>query len=360
MVRTARLSAVLVLLGGFLAAPAAFAQVPMPEALEVPPRAEPDPLPGLPRLAEEPASLMQAPAMPSFDAGLPTPLPGPYFERDPLLDPPALPAPGCFAAVEIDPTVAHVKNRLSNASVPGNTLGTVHLPSAALDWTAAPRFELGYRLPSGFGELLLCYRFLATDGTGTVAGPDDIAILKSRLDLNVAELNYASRELSLWPHCDMKWSVGLEYANVFFDSRADEPLAAAAAGSGIFERRNSDRFVGFGPDVGLQLARHWGDSGLSLVGQIHGAMLLGRIHQGFFEAATTPGAGGETRVSSSQTVPTLNVQAGLSWHPDWHCLSLFLGYQYEYWWNVGRLSLTPDSRGELSDQGVVLRLQYNF
>src|SRR6516165_12760629 len=131
MVRKGRWRAMLVLLGAILAARSAFAQVPMPEPLNIAPRAEPEPLPDLPRPPEAPVSLLQAmPAMPVA----PT-LPGPYLERDPLLDPPVLPAPGWLAAVEIDPMVAHVKNRLSNASVPGNTLAAVQLPSASLDWT---------------------------------------------------------------------------------------------------------------------------------------------------------------------------------------------------------------------------------
>jgi hypothetical protein len=33
---------------------------------------------------------------------------------------------------------------------------------------------------------------------------------------------------------------------------------------------------------------------------------------------------------------------------------------YEYWWNVGRESNTLDSRGELSDQGILLRAEFNF
>src|SRR6516162_3136994 len=140
MVRKGRWRAILVLLGAILAARSAFAQVPMPEPLNVAPRAEPEPLPDLPRPPEAPASLLQTmPAMPAA----PT-LRGPYLERDPLLDPAALPPPGWLAAVEIDPMVAHVKNRLSNANVPSNILAGVQLPGAALDWTASPRFELGY------------------------------------------------------------------------------------------------------------------------------------------------------------------------------------------------------------------------
>ena len=40
-------------------------------------------------------------------------------------------------------------------------------------------------------------------------------------------------------------------------------------------------------------------------------------------------------------------------------MHFFLGYQFEYWWNVGRLS-TSFARGELEDQGVVLRAEFNF
>ena len=367
MVRTARLILALAFLGGILPMPKAFGQAQTPEPLKVPPAVvgatkEPDPLPGLPRPLEQPRSLMQpASAMP-----LSCPLPGPYFEYDPLVDLPLLSPPGCFAAVEIDPAFAHVKNGLSNGTVPNNTLEIVRLPSAELSWTVAPRFELGYRLPSGFGEFVIGYRFLATEGTGSLAGSDGVAVLKSRLDIDTLDFDYASREISLWPNCDMKWRFGGRVSYVFFDSRADEPFAAAAAasGTGIFERRNSNRYVGFGPHVGLQLARRFGDSGLALVGGIDFSINLGRIRQGFVEVGTTAGGGGETHVSSSQAVPVLNTQIGLSWKPPaWQNLSFFLGYQYEYWWSIGRLSLTTSpetSRGELSDQGIVLRADINF
>jgi hypothetical protein len=105
---------------------------------------------------------------------------------------------------------------------------------------------------------------------------------------------------------------------------------------------------------------------LALVGRVDGWISLGRIRQGFFEVATTPGPVGlplvsETRLSSSQAVPSLNIQLGLGWQPPGWCNThFFLGYGYEYWWNVGRESNTLDSRGELSDQGVLLRAEFNF
>jgi hypothetical protein len=57
----------------------------------------------------------------------------------------------------------------------------------------------------------------------------------------------------------------------------------------------------------------------------------------------------------------LTAELGLRWQPAfWPHTLVFLGYQYEYWWNVGRLSLTDTSRGELSDQSILLRAEFNF
>ena len=284
----------------------------------------------------------------------------PYFQEDPLLDPPWLPRPGWFVEAEVDPSTAHVKNHLTNTVQVGASTPTVQTAGTPLDWTVSPRFDLGYRLPSGFGEFVFGYRFLATTGTGIGAGPDGPATIKSRLDMQVADLDYASREFSLWPYCDMKWRTGLRLASVFFDSRVDETPGEAAGGSGILESRTSNTYTGVGPHAGVELGHRLGFSGLSLVGGGDAATLLGRIRQGFFEDTTTLGDG-QTRVSGSQAVPIVNACLGFEWQPPaWHDAHFFAGYQYEYWWNVGRLSSTSNSRGELSDQGIVLRAEFNF
>jgi hypothetical protein len=163
----------------------------------------------------------------------------------------------------------------------------------------------------------------------------------------------------------MKWCFGLRWADVFFDSRAEEPFAAAAAGSGILERRTSNNYWGLGPHGGLELSHAFADYGLAVVGWVDAATMLGRLRQNLFEASTTLGPGGQplsgnTRLSVSQDVPMVNTFAGLRWQPPGYTAScLFLGFQYEYWWNVGRNSETT-SRGELSDQGLVLRAEINF
>jgi hypothetical protein len=228
---------------------------------------------------------------------------------------------------------------------------------------------VGYRLASGFGAFGLSYRFLATDGTAIGAGPDGPAALKSRLDFHVIDLDYISREFSVWPNAEawkMQFRFGLRWASIYYDAASLEPFDAAASGSGVFSARATNRYVGFGPHVGVELARQLDWRGFSVVGRIDGWISLGRIRQGFFEESTMLGAGGlptgaVNQVSSSQAVPSLNLQVGISYQPpactNWE---FFLGYQYEYWWNVGRLSSTLNSRGELSDQGITFRAAFNF
>src|SRR5262249_55019701 len=142
---------VLVVLGTLSQSPHAFAQEKKPEA--PPPTTAPgdatapDVLPGLPRPPDAPRSLFQRPPpVPPYSCD---PLPGPYFERDPQLDPPALSPPGWFGDVELGIVVPHVKNQLVDVVQIGTSPpDTVALIGADLNWTVAPRFEVGYRLPS--------------------------------------------------------------------------------------------------------------------------------------------------------------------------------------------------------------------
>ena len=361
---------VLAVLGGSLPLSRGFAQTPSPAS--PPPTAVPgtaaeaDVLPGLPRPPDAPQSLLQQPSpIPPYSCD---PLPGPYFERDAQLDPPDMPQPGWFTNVDIGIVGPHVKNRLTNmVQIDGAPPATVHVPGADLDWTIAPRIEAGYRLPSGLGDFAFAYRFFASDGTGVTSGLDTIATLRSRLSVNIVDMDYTSREFRTYqcPYVDMRWRFGLRWADAFFDSRAEEPFAAAAGGSGIFETRVSNNFWGLGPHAGLELTRHFKDAGLALVAQIDGATLLGRIRQNFFAASTGVGPDGQfltgnTRESVSQDVAIITAFFGISWQPPSRpYLHVDAGYQYEYWWNVGRNSSTT-SRGELSDQGVLLRAEFNF
>jgi hypothetical protein len=331
---------------------------------------EPDPLPGLPRPPDAPASLYQ-PAPAGQVYGCPQ-WERPYFATDPRLDPAELPQPGWLFDVDVGILGSHVVDRVGQFASPlaAPVPFDVSVPMARLDWTVSPRFELGYRLPSGFGEVDVAYRFLSAQGTGSttdlMAAPDATAALKSRLDLNLGDLDYASCETSLGACWLMKWRIGLRAADVFFDSQADEPFAAAAAPgkSGIFQRSISNNFWGIGPHAALELDTRRNPWGLGWVGRLDTGLLFGRVRQGFGEVATS-GSSDSFDLGNPQQVPMLSGFLGLDWRPPYRMsLDVLVGFTAEYWWNVGRLS-DPDmyngtTAGEMGCYGPALRLEYNY
>jgi hypothetical protein len=365
MARTARLCLLLTL----LAAPAARAQTTPAAPAPVPETPTPDILRYLPHPVDQPASLLTPAAPPGPPAPL---LDRPYATQDALLDRPELPPVGWYLDVSAAGVLGHVQNQL-NTGVPNparaGVIDQVGLPSAPLDWNVMPRFEVGYRLPSGIGDVALSYRFLATQGSEMVAGTDGPTQLSSHLDLNVADLDYVSTEISLWPKWDMRWRIGLRYADVYFDSRALEGFGLASLGSGVDDTRVSNSYWGIGPHSGLELSRRIGSGGLSFVGRSEFSLLVGRIRQQFREQSTTSGPDGQPLVSlvsaaSSQGVPVLEGEVGFSWQPRRFPNShLFVGYEYEYWFSVGELSNINNlggTTGTVSDQGFVLRAQIDF
>jgi hypothetical protein len=315
-------------------------------------------LQGFPQPPEQPANLYQ-PAPPTPYANE-DPMPPRYFEIDPNVDPPWL-APGWFTSVDVTFTVPHVMNKLTNSLQSNGFNEIVNLPSAGLNWTAYPRVEVGYRLPEGFGEFALAYRGLATEGNTTIPGFDGPAALHSKLALNSADFDYASLEFSLLPSIAMKWRVGARFSSIYFDSGDIQSPQLASAGSGVLGQQESNYYWGIGVHAGLELAwnTHW--HGLLVVGSTDLADSFGRIRQQYSEQVVTPSPALQaTSISSSQDAPSAIGRAGLAWRPpELPELRIFAGYQYEYWWNVGRISLIT-ARGELWDQGVVLQAQYDF
>jgi hypothetical protein len=278
------------------------------------------------------------------------------LEHDPLLDRLDSPPPGWFGSFEVDIVKPHVKNDLTApVNVGGLFTDQVQIPNASLDWTGSPRIELGYRFYQGFGEFLLCYQSLVSEGTGIVTdfnGAGD-GILRSRLNANVIDLDYASREYSLWPQWDMKWKAGVRLASIFFDSRVDG-LAE--------EQRSNNEFFGAGPHLGLSLVYTPGFHGLGAFARLESAVVIGDIHQNFEEAVLLNDgstAGGASTANQTQAVPVLDFQAGLSYVPPWQgrWLRLVAGYEIQHWWWLGRVN---DSRAELMVQGAFLRAEWGF
>ena len=258
----------------------------------------------------------------------------------------APPGSGPFFDVELDFLKPHLKNQLTGTvTFPGGSTDTYQTPAVSLPWTVAPRFEFGYNFGDDFGSLSAAYRFLVSQGDGTVTDGRGTFDVRSRLTLDQFDFDYTSGRYSPAPFLDLKYRIGARLADVYFDDRADD---------GVLEQKASNNFLGAGPHFALDADRRIGlVPGLALFGRADAAVLIGEIQQRFSEGldGTTFFGDGEQR--RTETVPTLTFQAGLAYTPPrMDFLHFTAGYQFEQWWNIGRLGA---SRGELTDQGFFLR-----
>src|SRR5438477_253828 len=93
-----------------------------------------------------------------------------------------------------------------------NLLPPVPMPATPPDWTASPSFELGYKLPDSCGEFLLRYRFLNAGGRETLATDIGDVGVRSRLSMNVIDLDYNSARYQPGPRWDLRWTIGARIA----------------------------------------------------------------------------------------------------------------------------------------------------
>jgi hypothetical protein len=249
----------------------------------------------------------------------------------------------------------HISNGLTAPVALGGFVDTVQLPTAQLDWTGSPGLEIGYRFDQGLGEISLAYRSLVTEGIENFIDADGNGVfLKSRLNMNVVDLDYASREYLPWQQFGLKWRAGVRFAGVYFDSRA----------TGLFaEERTSNNFIGAGPRVGLDLAwRPCTVPALSVFGKVDTSVLIGRTQQSFEEVLTADDLsqiGGATNQSGTQVVPVLHFQLGVGYTPTWgdDQVHFALGYDFDQWWQVGQVG---GSKANLTANGFFLRAEFKF
>src|SRR5262249_25559680 len=129
------------------------------------------------------------------------------------------PLPGCYFNVETNVDFPHLRNLLKvPVPISDTQTDTLAFPGNRLDPTIAPRFEVGYRFPDGWGRLQLAYSFEATSGSNAGVSDQGALAQHGRLDVNIAEFDYVSREFSLGPHWEMRWGVGAQGMTFFFDS----------------------------------------------------------------------------------------------------------------------------------------------
>ncbi len=319
-------------------------------------------------VAQAPASASEAPPPdrpPAYVLPPAGPIEIPPFPRpDPLLDRPNGDQPGFYVNSEVQYLFdIRVRNQLSVPVTSPVTGGTdiVGFPGNQIDMTVMPRFEIGYRLPDGWGALEFDFRFLSTQGSNSVAGPTGPGVLDGRLDTTVLDFGYASQEFSLGPQWDMRWGAGARMATIYFNNNLTLADGAPAPGDVLFQSdTNSMRAYGaYGNlEIGRRLA---GIPGLTVSGKVEFADMYGRIKQTASEVLVgndgSP-TGSFYRQDGGVGPPMFSFRTGVTWNPpSWRNVSLQAGYSYETWFDVGRLN---DSRAQLDMQGFYLRAEIGF
>jgi hypothetical protein len=323
----------------------------------------PDFLSSLPRPPDQPRSLfLAAPTL----GPTPPDLEEPYFQVDPILDPPQWGQIGWYLDVQIAGIKPHVQNEMFEVVTTG--LGKtvpVALGNTGLSLTVAPRVEFGYRLPSGFGEFSISDTGFTSNGADRWSGPDGPASRSSALQANYTDLDYRSREYAPYACWGMRWRAGMRVAESFTTTAFNQPFAQAAAGSGVLAAQQSNATLGFGPHFAVELDYAFARSGFSLVGKVDIADTYTTIRQRYSAVTTTPIAPGVADSGVlidrfTNQIPILTVQIGLAWQPQNYPNSrLYLGYLDETWWNVMQ---NPNllSLGQFDLQGVFLRASWNY
>jgi hypothetical protein len=286
---------------------------------------------------------------------------GPLLIGNALLD--SAPAtPGWVAALDLGIVVPHVENRLfADVTRTSGTTAFVHLPTAELGVHAMPKFELGYRWGQATGEVIFSYRFLGAFATQQFS-PTDLpafaptgAPVRSRLDLEVWDLDYASHEPLTVFDVDMKWRVGLRSLVFFSDSEA--------ANDTLFQKI-ADHYWSFGPHAMVDFRHALGRTGLDLFGRLDWSIVFGRLTQQYAETVTVGGIvdSGQTNVLLDSQVTTVGFQAGVSWTPPrYQRFHLTAGYVGEFFFYLGTTA-TPDTSPtmNLTIQGGFLRAEWNY
>jgi hypothetical protein len=271
---------------------------------------------------------------------------------------------GLFLNGELEFLFPYVKNQLSaTLTFPNGSTDRLNVPQTGLDFTVSPRFELGYHLPSSLGDLLIGYQFLVTEGHGQDTTNFGSSSIKSRLDINQFDIDYATATYSPLPRYDLKFRIGARLGAVYLDSEASNAIDFQQA---------SNYFVGAGPSATIDFEHRFKEvPELGLYFRLDGAALTGQVRQKFRETIDGGTPGEEDAffsVQKTQTSEVLTLQAGFIYRPFGEFsdrLRITGGYELQQWWGVGKLngSVAPanvSSDASITTQGIYLRGEYDF
>lgn len=293
-----------------------------------------------------PLSYTQPPPPPPPPAGVVfEPPPGPPVA-------PAIDGLGLYLATSLAYLKPTITGDLVNQMPLGSFAQTLSVPRVDLDWSVSPTIEAGYKLPAG-DAFVFTYRFLAAEGNGEVTNLIfQTAQVRTRLDVQVFDFDYAFAPLEPTPRWELLTRIGVRLADVFFDSRVTDATGL---------RQASNDFFGAGIHGRLDLRRQIALlPGLSVFGAIDGAVLVGRSRQRFrLESDFVDFVEiDSSRQHEQQTVPTVNLQVGVGYAPPaFPGLRFVYGYQYERLFDVGDVG---PSSGEVYSHGWFMQARFDF
>ncbi len=218
-------------------------------------------------------------------------------------------------------------------------------PPAAVGGVASSNF--GFLQPA-IGSDIFENGATGTSATGTY-----------KLNYNVADLVFARSfqpdcNLSLTPYAGVRASFILQRQRVFFDGATTTTTLTGVTASLPASSKFTEELWGVGPRIGLGAV--WGDwCGISLIGNISGAILYGRLEEyartsntsfGFdtgidAEAITTSVL--RTRDRYNLIMPNLQVQLGFGYKLDFNCdlnsIDVYALWEGNYYWGASNVFL---------------------
>jgi hypothetical protein len=285
-----------------------------------------------------------------------------FGNPNPTLPPPippcaaANPECGFYGSLELQLLFPQLHGTLGGSVPVMGATDSFSITNPRLDSTGSPRVEIGYRLGDGWGAIAASYRSTVSSGGFTAPNWDVLGpgFVSTRLNINVVDLDYVSPAYNFMPFWDFAWRAGLRGAAVYYDDQVS---------GGFVDVHASNNFIGGGVHGTLEVARTLDlIPGLALTSKLDGGVVIGQVSQSFDERLTFADGtleGGASRMNTTQAVPMVTYQFGLSYTPPgWVNWARFgFGYQFEYWWDVGTGGA---SRGDYFSNGLYFRGEFNF
>jgi hypothetical protein len=278
-----------------------------------------------------------------------------------LLERPGIPV-GWFANLELTAANPRISTRMQSGSLLSGTFADPVAPqSTSLNWTAMPKFTLGYRRPEGLGDLSASYRFLSSQGSDTISpfGTAGSGSVSSRLQLHVLDLDCTFSDLFPSELCfvprQIRLTGGVRVAGV--------NNKTSISGGNILGQSASNTFVGAGPRFALESLFPIASNRWTIFAKAEAAGMVGNDWQSFNQTVSGPNSTitSASAISPRSTVgvPVVGLRTGVNWLPDWGNggVKISAGFQWERWFFLGTGS---DSNNELTILGPFVQGEMAF